>query len=285
MKIRFIQHNDWIGPGEYLAWAERHNFETAFTRCWRNEKVPTEPDSDLLVILGGWERPSTTKEESGYYDAKAERELIRKYVETGKMTVGVCLGAQLIGEALGAPFSESPEREVGYVTARLTDAGKADTLFSAFPSSFPAGEWHDDMPGVTADSAVIAESDGCPRQIVRYAPLVYGFQAHMEFNPEIVAEGLIKDSERVKKGGRFVRTPEEMLSLDWSEMNGLLSSFLDALVKRYANTPASLSRDEKKRELFRKQKKTLDVFLEHGAISRAQYVKSLSDMKEKMGID
>ena len=48
---------------------------------------------------------------------------------------------------------------------------------------------------------------------------------------------------------------------------------------------AALSYDEKNRQLFLHQKKTLDTFLEHGAISRAQYDKSLHDLIEKMGID
>ena len=42
--------------------------------------------------------------------------------------------------------------------------------------------------------------------------------------------------------------------------------------------------DEKKKELFRKQKKTLDLFLERNAISKAQYDKSLGDLTEKMGM-
>ena len=44
------------------------------------------------------------------------------------------------------------------------------------------------------------------------------------------------------------------------------------------------NREEKKRELFRSQKRTLDLFLERGAISRAQYDKSLGDLILKMGI-
>ena len=43
--------------------------------------------------------------------------------------------------------------------------------------------------------------------------------------------------------------------------------------------------DEAKLELYKRQKQLLDTFLEHGAISREQYDKSLGDLKEKMGID
>ena len=46
---------------------------------------------------------------------------------------------------------------------------------------------------------------------------------------------------------------------------------------------SKLSPEEKKRQLFLNQKKTLDLFLERKAISQAQYEKSLGDLREKMG--
>ncbi len=45
-----------------------------------------------------------------------------------------------------------------------------------------------------------------------------------------------------------------------------------------------LSPEEKKQQLFLNQKDTLDLFLERGAISQAQYDKSLGDLREKMGV-
>ena len=42
--------------------------------------------------------------------------------------------------------------------------------------------------------------------------------------------------------------------------------------------------EELKIDLFRRQKQLLDTFLEHGAISRAQYDKSLGDLIVKMEI-
>lgn len=45
-----------------------------------------------------------------------------------------------------------------------------------------------------------------------------------------------------------------------------------------------LSPEEKKKQLFLKQKKLLDTFLERNAISKAQYDKSLGDLRDKMGM-
>ena len=45
------------------------------------------------------------------------------------------------------------------------------------------------------------------------------------------------------------------------------------------------TREEKLKQLYLKQKHTLDLFLERGAISKEQYDKSLGDLTRKMGME
>ena len=49
-------------------------------------------------------------------------------------------------------------------------------------------------------------------------------------------------------------------------------------------TREAMTPEEKKKELFLRQKQTLDLFLERGAISKKQYDKNLGDLIEKMGM-
>ncbi len=58
-------------------------------------------------------------------------------------------------------------------------------------------------------------------------------------------------------------------------------------VKDQVNTAENepMTAEEKKRNLYLRQKELLDMFLEHGAISRAQYDKSLGDLTVKMGME
>lgn len=236
MRVHIIQQDEWVEAGEIGAWIDRHKYEASYTRCWKYEKLPEDVDADFLVVLGGWQCPQTTLEECDYFDGAAQKKLIRDYVDAKKMVLGVCLGAQLVGEALGAPYLHSPEREIGPVPVRLTEEGKKDPLFKDFPDTFLAGEWHNDMPGLTPDSAVLAESEGCPRQIVRYAKSVYGFQTHMEFTHDIMKNGIRDAAEDLEKKhneeNRFVQSIDELLAFDYTEMNALLSRFLDALAEQ-----------------------------------------------------
>lgn len=168
----------------------------------------------MLVVLGGPQSPSTTKEECPHFDAAAERALIEKCVAAQKAVVGVCLGSQLIGEALGASYEHSPEKEIGKFPITLTSEGKANDKFAHFGDTLDVGHWHNDMPGLTENSKIMAYSEGCPRQIVEYSNLVYGFQCHMEFTLDVI-ELLIAASEcelAALTGHRFVQQPDALRS-------------------------------------------------------------------------
>ena len=82
---------------------------------------------------------------------------------------------------------------------------------------------------------VIATSEGCPRQIVEYGPLAYGFQCHMEFTPEVI-DLLIAASESelaTLTAHRFVQQPTALRKNDYTAMNAALFTFLDKLVAEY----------------------------------------------------
>lgn len=145
--------------------------------------------------------------------------------------IGVCLGAQLIGQALGANYAPSPQQEIGCFAISLTESGKADELFSSFPNMPIVGHWHQDMPGLTPSSQILATSQGCPRQIIKYQQRVYGFQCHLELTTASI-ESLILASDLTLKQSQqhpFVHAPNVLREYDFTAMNNLLYQFLDAL--------------------------------------------------------
>ena len=234
LKVHFIQHEPVVNPGEYLAWAERHGYDVSFTKCWEEGGFPEPADvPDVLIVLGGPQNPGTTRGECPHFDAAAECAYILRCADAGKVVIGSCLGAQLIGKAYSGGHSVSPEREIGPVAAHLTAEGRKDPFLRTFPDPFLAGEFHNDMMDLAPDSVVLAYSEGCPRQIVRYGRLVYGLQCHIEFTHEIIAELVESLGDWLDTGGRFVQSKEELLAFDYTEMNKLLSDFLDAIVAEY----------------------------------------------------
>lgn len=236
MKVHFIVHESFEAPGAYETWVTERGYEASYSRVYANDVLPASADSfDLLVVLGGPQDPATTVAQCPHFNAADECRLIGQAVDAMKAVVGVCLGSQLIGEALGAQFGHSPEKEIGKYPISLTAEGKANSKVAHFGEVLEVGHWHNDMPGLTADAKVLAVSEGCPRQIVEYTKLVYGFQCHMEFTPEVV-ELLIAASApelATLTDRRFVQQPAALRGNSWDEMNQKLFVFLDLLVAEY----------------------------------------------------
>ncbi len=237
IKIHFIVHEQFAGPGAFENWAVKRGYDYSFSRVYLNEKLPLNIDIfDLLIVLGGPQRPSTTKKECPHFDSHKEIRIIQQFIENEKAVLGICLGAQLIGEALGANFEQSPFKEIGAFQISLTEEGKANQKFSHFPANVVVGHWHGDMPGLTENAKIIAKSDGCPRQIIEYSKLVYGFQCHLEFCTELL-ELFIHNSDKELKllsGKKYIQTPKELRNNNYEEMNELLYKFLDKLMHQYA---------------------------------------------------
>lgn len=242
MRVHFIQHEIFEAPGAYLEWARQRGYDITFSKVYQNDSLPeTVANIDLLIVMGGPQSPNTTKEDCPHFDVAAEMALIKRAIKENKAVVGVCLGAQLIGAALGAEFEHSPEKEIGIFPIALSEEGLKDEKINHFGSVLKVGHWHSDMPGLTADSKILAASTGCPRQIIAYSELVYGFQCHMELTRQVV-ELLIEeelDFLTHNTTHRFVQKSEEIRNFNYQEMNDQLFQFLDKLTEEYKSHRAS----------------------------------------------
>ncbi len=231
MQLHIVMHEHFEAPAAIETWAQQRGHALTYTRLYQGDQLPQRADCDFLIVMGGPQSPATTLAECAHFDAARETRYIQTAIDQKKILLGVCLGAQLIGEALGARFAHSPQREIGVFDITLTDAGKRDPLFARFPTTFPVGHWHGDMPGLTADAEVLATSAGCPRQIVRYAPRIYGVQCHFEFTSDAV-EGMIRHCAHELDAHHnlpYVQNAEQLRQHDYAAINARLFTFLDRL--------------------------------------------------------
>ena len=236
MNIHFILHETFEVPGAYLKWAQERGHNVTSTKVYEEEKLPETVDGiDFLIVMGGPQSPDENRQAFPYYDPKAEIKLIQKAIDADICIVGVCLGAQLLSVAYGGKYEHSPEREIGVFPINLTEAGLADDHIKDFGSTLDTGHWHGDMPGLSDNAVVMATSKGCPRQIVRFSPKHYAFQAHLEFDPEAIDLLIAADGEEHLRQQNqelpFVQTPEQLRANDYSQMNKKLFAFLDSLTQ------------------------------------------------------
>ncbi len=233
MKIHMVLHEAFEGAGAIVTWAESRGVELSYTRVYLHETLPGQAMGfDVLIVMGGPQSPATLQSECPHFDAVGEMRLIKQAIQAEKFVLGVCLGAQLIGEALGAAHAHSPQREIGVFPIKLTPAGMKDRWLKGWPETLAVGHWHGDMPGLTEEAVVLAQSEGCPRQIVRYGPKVYGFQCHFEFDKRAITAMIEHCGAELQtyEGGQFIQDEQTLLGHDYDAINQYLFDFLDRVL-------------------------------------------------------
>lgn len=225
LKICCLTHADFEGPGLIESWAQDRKISFKVIRPYGGESLPDVSAFDILIVMGG---PQGANDALPYLDA--EKALIQKALEHNKGILGFCLGAQLIGAALGAPAMRSPEKEVGIFPITLTDDGKKNVVFHDFPEEFQVIHWHNDMIGLPSGAVVLAQSPGCPRQIIQFAPRVYGFQCHLEITQEGILD-LMKAAPGDLTPSLFTQKKEDLLKTPLESIHNKLFSILDRFIQ------------------------------------------------------
>ena len=142
---------------------------------------------DALIVLGG---PQNVDEQHKYPHLKAELALIDAALRQELPVLGICLGAQLLAHALGAPVGRNPTRELGWADVQLTEAGRQDPVVSALGPLAPMFHWHGDTFAIPDGCERLAESEQCAHQAFRYGARSYGFQFHLEVDGGLVQRWL-----------------------------------------------------------------------------------------------
>lgn len=222
MKILCILHADFEGPGVIQTWAAQNDFPFEIIRPYRGESLNGK-NADVLIVMGG-PQSAVSMMDTPYLNDEVK--FIKSHLALQKPALGVCLGAQLLGIALGASADRSPEKEVGVYPITLTFEAKIDPLLKDEPQNFPVIHWHNDMPGLTPEAVVLAQSAGCPRQIIRFAPRVYGFQCHLEIDL-LGIEKMIESCPEDFKPSRFTQHKSEFRIQDFKSINQRMIVILD----------------------------------------------------------
>jgi GMP synthase-like glutamine amidotransferase len=228
VKVHYLQHSPTEGPGEIANWAAARGYEIAGTHWYRGDASPDPADIDLLAIMGGG---MNIYEHRNHPWLVPEKQLIAEVIRLGKPVLGICLGAQLVADAMGGVVFQNPEYEIGWWPVRFSKAARENPLFRQFPETLTALHWHGDtfeLPGV----AMLGESEACPNQAFACGEKVVGLQFHAEVTPADVRAFVQGETEPLP-AGKYVQSFEEIMDGDakMPPVHKALWSLLDALAE------------------------------------------------------
>lgn len=227
MRVHWLQHVPFEGLGSIEEWTSGRASMVSCTRLFDDPAFPDLSDFDLLIIMGG---PMAVHDEHRFSWLIEEKRFIRRSIEAEKYVLGICLGAQLIADVLGAEVYPGPEKEIGWFPVHRI--GGADSPISGvLPETLEAFHWHGDTFDIPDGAIHLMRSEACENQAFAYDDRVLGLQFHFEATPAS-ARSLIQNCADELVDGPFIQPADAMLLFDerFRAINQAMSRLLDAFV-------------------------------------------------------
>lgn len=201
----------------FAEWLADAGIPVRVVRPHAGDAVPRVLAEQGLIVLGGAMSASDDADHPWLEDIRI---LLRDAVASARPTLGICLGAQLLSQALGGAVVPGLHGvEAGVINVRLRESAAEDALFSGLEESFLMGSMHGDViSALPSDALWLADSETYPHQAYRVGARAWGVQFHPEISPPTYRDWVEtfrspdpKDVRRVERG--LVEFPQRDLQV------------------------------------------------------------------------
>lgn len=206
MRAHYFQHVPFEGLGSIGPWLESNGYEVTATRFFESADIPSPEAIDLLVVMGG---PMSVNDEDQFPWLALEKQWVREVINSGKPVLGICLGAQMIANAMGAKVFPNHAREIGWFP--IHSVAPVDGSTFRFPPSETVFHWHGETFDLPPGAIRLAKSEGCENQAFQLGRHVIGLQFHLETTPTS-AHAMVSNCREELIPAKYVQTEEEVLS-------------------------------------------------------------------------
>lgn len=186
-RILVFQHLRIEHPGVFRDFFKEDGFEVVTVELDEGETIPDLNDFDALWVMGG---PQDVWQEEKYPWLLDEKAAIRKAVNDLKLPyVGICLGHQLLADALGGEVGAGEQAEVGIMQIHKTEAGKQSSFLNSMSNTMDCLQWHGAEVKTAPDGFdVLSSSDACAIQSLALGNQVITMQYHQEIINSTVSD-------------------------------------------------------------------------------------------------
>ncbi|MEM6744418.1 MAG: glutamine amidotransferase [Pseudomonadota bacterium] len=179
-----IDHDDaQAGPDVAQSHLAARGAELRVHRCYKGDPIPSLDGADGLIVLGGVQMV-TDADATPWM--RAEQALMRQALAEGVPSLNICLGAQMLADALGAKVGPHPEGKAAWGVYELTLLDAADNPFTPGLTALAGNLQGFDLPD---GAEALATRDVWPNQAFRCGAAV-GLQFHPEVTEPILQHWL-----------------------------------------------------------------------------------------------
>lgn len=199
-------HVPFEGLGSISTWLKQHGFTLGQSHLYNGDALPAKDDFDWLIVMGG---PMSVHDEAEHDWLAPEKALIGQALDEGKGLIGICLGAQLIAESLGAKV-EPCEPEIGWLALNAAPEADQHPLGRLFDGASVL-HWHGEAFSLPAGAQRLAATEFTPNQAFLYGDQVLGLQFHLEVTYDDAVR-MCRESHPGPQPSGWVQSPETILA-------------------------------------------------------------------------
>jgi GMP synthase-like glutamine amidotransferase len=187
MSLLVLQHAEVEHPGIFSTFFNEDGFRVHTVELDHGEPLPELDPFDVMVVMGG---PQDVWQEDEHPWLRPEKAAIRKFVtEMQRPYLGICLGHQLLADALGGRVGPAKISEVGVMPVAKTEDGRTDQVVANLSNPLQVLQWHGaEVTELPPGGAALVSSDACRIQALRVGKNAYGFQFHVEVTARTVTD-------------------------------------------------------------------------------------------------
>lgn len=228
LRIHCFQHVPYEDLGCIKKWIDEKGHHLSVTKFWEIYRIPKVTDIDVLIILGG---PMSIFHDDECPWLGIEKQYIKKAIDQKKKVLGICLGAQLVANRLGAEVYQGKYAEIGFYPIYRTPESDNISCLKPLAHKATVFHWHNDTFEIPENAVPIAFSEACQNQGFIYNNHVLALQFHLEMTPESLKKMLaVCYSELVEN--KFVQSADTILGniQKATENNKIMISILDSFL-------------------------------------------------------
>ena len=236
LRVHYFQHIAGEGFGSCYDYLKAHQAKITATEFFalpvdlslELEALPNIDEVDLLIIMGG---TMSVNDEANYPWLKLEKRWLRRYLSAGKPAIGLCLGGQLIANALGASVSRNQHQELGWMD--VVRVSHVPENYFQIQEKINIMQWHSETFEIPRGGVRLAQNNVCQNQMYQIGRNVLGFQFHPEMTPHALQLLIENEEDSAVFNGEYVQPIAELkktIKSKFEQGNQLLNRAIEYVV-------------------------------------------------------